>query len=107
MPTKLQEAIANKEFIITAEVTPPKGGNPHRMLEVAQLLKDRVHGVNITDGSRAVLRMSSIASCVLLKQNGIEPICQVTGRDRNSIALQADLMGAYSLGIHNILALNR
>lgn len=75
------------------------------MLEVARLLKDRVHGVNITDGSRAVLRMSSIASCVLLQREGIEPICQMTGRDRNSIALQADLMGAYSLGIRNILAL--
>jgi len=103
--TKLKNAIASKEFIITAEVTPPKGGNPERMLEVARLLKDRVHGVNITDGSRAVLRMSSIASCVLLQREGIEPICQMTGRDRNSIALQADLMGAYSLGIRNILAL--
>lgn len=105
MTTKLQKAIANQEFLVTAEVTPPKGGNPERMLEVAQLLNNRVHGINITDGSRAVLRMSSIAACALLKQNGIEPICQVTGRDRNSIALQADLMGAYSLGIRNILAL--
>lgn len=105
MTNKFQTAIANKEFLITAEVTPPKGGNPQRMLEVAQLLKNRVHGVNITDGSRAVLRMSSIAACYLLLQRGIEPICQVTGRDRNAIALQADLMGAYSLGIRNILAL--
>ena len=105
MISKLQQAIANKEFVITAEVTPPKGGNPHRMLEVSKLLKDRVHGINITDGSRAVLRMSSIAACVLLKQNGIEPICQMTGRDRNSIALQADLMGAYALGLRNVLAL--
>ncbi|NCO74056.1 MAG: methylenetetrahydrofolate reductase [Cyanobacteria bacterium] len=105
MINKFQNAIVNKEFLITAEVTPPKGGNPQRMLEVAELLKNRVHGVNITDGSRAVLRMSSIAACYLLLQRGIEPICQVTGRDRNSIALQADLMGAYSLGIRNILAL--
>lgn len=100
-----RSAIAQKQFLITAEVTPPKGGNPARMLEVAELLKNRVHGVNITDGSRAVLRMSSIAACVLLLQRGIEPICQMTGRDRNSIALQGDLMGAYSLGIRNILAL--
>ncbi len=105
MTNKFQTAIANQEFLITAEVTPPKGGNPKRMLEVAQLLKNRVHAVNITDGSRAVLRMSSIAACYLLLQGGIEPICQVTGRDRNAIALQADLMGAYSLGIRNILAL--
>jgi len=102
---KFQSAIALKQFIITAEVTPPKGGNPARMLEVAQLLKNRVHGVNITDGSRAVLRMSSIAASTLLLQQGIEPICQITGRDRNSIGLQADLMGAYGLGIRNILAL--
>ncbi|MBL1208471.1 methylenetetrahydrofolate reductase [Geminocystis sp. GBBB08] len=105
MTNKFQAAIANKEFLITAEITPPKGGNPQRMLEVAELLKNRVHGVNITDGSRAVLRMSSIAACALLSQKRIEPICQVTGRDRNAIALQADLMGAYSLGIRNILAL--
>lgn len=105
MTSNFRSAIINKEFLITAEVTPPKGGNPERMLEVAELLKNRVHAVNITDGSRAVLRMSSIASCYLLLQRGIEPICQVTGRDRNSIGIQGDLMGAYSLGIRNILAL--
>ncbi|WP_017295900.1 methylenetetrahydrofolate reductase [Geminocystis herdmanii] len=105
MISHFQKAIEHKEFLITAEITPPKGGNPERMLEVAQLLKNRVHAVNITDGSRAVLRMSSIASCYLLLQRGIEPICQVTGRDRNSIGIQGDLMGAYSLGIRNILAL--
>ncbi len=105
MTNKFQTAIANKQFLITAEVTPPKGGNPSRMLEVAELLKNRVHAINITDGSRAVLRMSSVAACTLLQQHGIQTICQMTGRDRNSIALQADLMGAYSLGIRNILAL--
>lgn len=105
MNSKLGTAIASKQFLITAEVTPPKGGDPSRMLEVARLLKDRVHAVNITDGSRAVMRMSSIAACVLLQREGIEPICQMTGRDRNSIALQADLIGGYSLGIRNILAL--
>jgi len=98
-------AIAEKKFLITAEVTPPKGGNPQRMLEVAKLLKNRVHAINITDGSRAVLRMSSLAACKILLENGIEPICQLTCRDRNAIALQADLMGAYGLGIRNILAL--
>jgi len=75
------------------------------MLEMANHLKDWVHAVNVTDGSRAVLRMSSLACSVLLKQAGIEPICQMTGRDRNAIALQADLMGAHALGIHNLLAL--
>jgi len=93
------------EFLITAEVAPPKGGNPTRMVKMAKTLKNRVHAVNITDGSRAVLRMSSLAASVILLQHGIEPICQMACRDRNQIALQADLMGAQALGIHNILAL--
>lgn len=105
MSSNFRSAVEAKKFLITAEVTPPKGGNPARMLEVAQALKGRVHAVNITDGSRAVLRMSSLAASVILLQHGIEPICQMACRDRNGIALQADLMGAYALGIRNILAL--
>jgi methylenetetrahydrofolate reductase (NADPH) len=75
------------------------------MVKMAKLLRDRVHAVNVTDGSRAVLRMSSLASCVILAQQGIETICQVVCRDRNRIGLQADLMGAHALGLRNILAL--
>ncbi|MBD2629570.1 methylenetetrahydrofolate reductase [Trichormus variabilis] len=93
------------EFLITAEVAPPKGGNPTHTIEMAATLKGRVHAVNITDGSRAVLGMSSLAASVILLQNGIEPICQVACRDRNRIGIQADLMGAHALGIRNILAL--
>ncbi|AFY55279.1 5,10-methylenetetrahydrofolate reductase [Rivularia sp. PCC 7116] len=93
------------EFLITAEVAPPKGGNPQHMVEMAATLKGRVHAVNITDGSRAVLRMSSFAASVILQQQGIEPICQMACRDRNRIGLQSDLMGAHALGIRNILAL--
>ncbi|WP_267383388.1 methylenetetrahydrofolate reductase [Cyanobacterium sp. uoEpiScrs1] len=105
MINRFRQAIQDKEFLITAEVTPPKGGNPVRMVEMAQQLKGRVHGVNVTDGSRAVLRMSSIAASALLLQYGIEPICQMACRDRNVIGLQADLMGAYALGLRNVLAL--
>ncbi|MEL6441984.1 MAG: methylenetetrahydrofolate reductase [Cyanobacteria bacterium J06621_8] len=105
MTHNLRQAVLRQEFLVTAEVAPPKGGNPERMLEVAAKLKNRVHAVNITDGSRAVMRMSSIAASVILQQHGIEPICQLACRDRNSIALQADLMGAYALGIRNILSL--
>jgi methylenetetrahydrofolate reductase (NADPH) len=101
----LKHAIQNSEFLVTAEATPPKGGNIQHMLEQAVLLKGRVHAVNITDGSRAVMRMSSLASAVILRQHGIEPICQMACRDRNRIALQSDLMGAHALGIQNILAL--
>lgn len=105
MNNRFRQAVNAQEFLITAEVAPPKGGNPERMLEMARMLKGRVHGVNVTDGSRAVLRMSSIAACVLLQREGIESICQVTCRDRNILGLQSDLMGAHALGIHNVLAL--
>jgi methylenetetrahydrofolate reductase (NADPH) len=104
-PSLFQSAIQSGDFLITAEVMPPKGGNPTHMIEMARSLKGRVHGVNITDGSRAVLRMSSLAASVLLAQEGIEPICQMACRDRNAISLQGDLMGAQALGIRNILAL--
>jgi methylenetetrahydrofolate reductase (NADPH) len=103
--SRLQQAVEAKEFLITAEVMPPKGGDPAHMLEMAKLLKGRVHAINITDGSRAVLRMSSLAASVLLHQQGLEPVCQMACRDRNAIGLQADLMGAQALGIRNILAL--
>ncbi len=103
--SSFREAVHGGKFLITAEVMPPKGGDPSHMLEMAALLKGRVHAINITDGSRAVLRMSSLAASVLLQQQGLEPICQMACRDRNSIGLQADLMGAQALGIRNILAL--
>lgn len=103
--SRLYAAIRDQEFLITAEVMPPKGGDVSHMVQMATQLKGRVHAVNITDGSRAVLRMSSLVSSAILLQNGIEPICQMACRDRNRIALQADLMGAQALGICNILAL--
>jgi methylenetetrahydrofolate reductase (NADPH) len=100
-----EAALRAGEFLITAEVAPPKGGCPKHMVDQALHLKDWTHAVNITDGSRAVMRMSAWAAALLLKQHGIEPVCQMACRDRNRIALQADLMGASALGIHNILAL--
>ncbi|MFP4133263.1 MAG: methylenetetrahydrofolate reductase [Halothece sp.] len=103
--SRFRQAVEAQEFLVTAEVTPPKGGNPERMLQVAQSLKGRVHAVNITDGSRAVLRMSSLAASVVLLRHEIEPVCQVACRDRNLIGIQGDLMGAHALGIRNILSL--
>lgn len=105
MTTRFRRAVENQEFLITAEITPPKGGNPSHMLEMALWLKNRVHAVNITDGSRAVVRMSSLAASAILSQHDIEPIYQVACRDRNVIGLQADLMGAHALGLRNVLAL--
>lgn len=103
--SRFQTAAQSGKFLVTAEVMPPKGGDPTHMIEMGHLLKDWVHGVNVTDGSRAVMRMSSLVASALLLQNGIEPIFQMACRDRNRIALQADLMGAQALGIRNVLAL--
>ena len=105
MKSKLQQTLENKSKVITAELMPPRGGNPVRSLNIAQLLKDKVHAVNITDGSRAVMRMSSLAMSKLLLENGIEPIMQISCRDRNKIALQSDILGANALGIRNILCI--
>ena len=84
---------------------PPRGGDPVRSLKIAQLLKDKVHAVNITDGSRAVMRMCSLAMSKLLLENGIEPVMQISCRDRNKIALQSDILGANAIGIKNILCI--
>jgi methylenetetrahydrofolate reductase (NADPH) len=105
LSSQLRTAITDRQFLITAEVAPPKGTNPAHMLEMAAQLQGRVHAVNITDGSRAVMRMSSLVSALLLLQAGIEPVYQVACRDRNAIGLQADLLGAHALGIRNVLAL--
>ena len=102
---RLQEALDSGRFAITAEVTPPRGGDPARTLEAARALRGWVDAVNVTDGSRAVMRMSSLAVCCLLQREGIEPVLQMACRDRNRIALQADLLGAHALGLHNLLCL--
>ena len=105
MGTALKRAIETGQQVFTAEVMPPRGGDPAHMLAMASHLKGRVHAVNVTDGSRAVMRMSSLASCRLLLDAGLEPVYQLACRDRNRIALQADLLGAHALGIRNLLCL--
>ena len=105
MKSKLQQTLEKRSKVITAELMPPRGGDPIRSLKIAQLLKDKVHAVNITDGSRAVMRMCSLAMAKLLLENGIEPVMQISCRDRNKIALQSDILGANALGIKNILCI--
>ena len=105
MKSKLQQTLENNSKVITAELMPPRGGDPIRSLKIAQLLKNKVHAVNITDGSRAIMRMCSLAMSKLLLDNGIEPIMQISCRDRNKIALQSDILGANALGIKNILCI--
>ena len=92
-------------MVVTAEVMPPRGGDPSHTLAMAEHLRGRVHALNVTDGSRAVMRMSSLAVCRLLMDAGLEPVWQLACRDRNRIGLQGDLLGAHALGIHNLLCL--
>ena len=101
----LQRALASGQPALTAEVMPPRGGDPSRSLSAAQALRGWVHAVNVTDGSRAVMRMSSLALCRLLLDAGIEPVLQLACRDRNRIALQSELLGAHALGVRNLLCL--
>ncbi|WP_115016280.1 methylenetetrahydrofolate reductase [Synechococcus sp. UW140] len=103
--TALQHSLAAGQPTITAEVMPPRGGDVRHTLAMAATLRGRVHAVNVTDGSRAVMRMSSLAVCRLLLDHGMEPVLQIACRDRNRIALQADLLGAHALGIRNLLCL--
>ncbi|GCE64964.1 methylenetetrahydrofolate reductase [cyanobiont of Ornithocercus magnificus] len=105
LSSALQRAFTSGTSTITAEVMPPRGGDPARTLAMASGLRGWVHAVNVTDGSRAVMRMCSLAVCRLLLDIGIEPVLQLACRDRNRIALQADLLGAHALGIRNLLCL--
>ena len=105
LATALQRAIESGQPVFTAEVMPPRGGNPSHALAMAECVRGRVHAVNVTDGSRAVMRMSSLAVCRLLQERGLEPVLQMACRDRNRIALQADLLGAHALGLRNLLCL--
>lgn len=102
---KLTDLFASGKFVVTSEVGPPKGTDTSEMLGNAELLKPRVDAVNVTDQQSSVMRLGSLVSSVLLKQRGVEPIYQVTCRDRNRIALQSDLLSAWAAGIENVLCL--
>lgn len=102
---KLTELFQLDKFVITSENGPPKGTDVAEMLENADLMRGRVDAVNITDQQSSVMRLGSLAACALLKQRGVEPIFQVTCRDRNRIALQSDLLSAAVLSIENVLCL--
>jgi methylenetetrahydrofolate reductase (NADPH) len=103
--SELQARLRAGEFVVTAEITPPVSTDPAEFLRRALPLKGLATAVNVTDGAGAKVHLSSLAAAHFLVQNGIEPIFQMTCRDRNRLALQGDILGAVSLGIHNILAL--
>ena len=103
--SELQKALAGGQFAVTAEMAPPKGCDFTEQIETAALLKGCVHGVNVTDMQSACLKASSLGLCIALKQAGVEPILQVTGRDRNRMAIMADILSAAAFGIDTMLAL--
>ena len=103
---KLQQVLTSGGFAVTSECGPPRGSDPEIIRKKGDLLKGCVDAVNVTDNQTAIVRMSSIAACAHLVAMGIEPVMQMVTRDRNRIALQSDIMGAYSLGINNILCLS-
>ncbi|MGQ9569334.1 MAG: methylenetetrahydrofolate reductase [Thermodesulfovibrionales bacterium] len=100
-----REALNSKKFLVTAEIGPVKGTDVKEMIEDAELFKDKVDAINVTDLQSSVMRLGSMAVCHLLKDVGIDPILQMTCRDRNRLALQSDLLSAWVLGIKNVLAL--
>ncbi|MCX9082623.1 MAG: methylenetetrahydrofolate reductase [Candidatus Methanoperedens sp.] len=93
------------KFMITAEISPPKGTDTSLMLRDCALLEDIVDAINVTDNQRAVMRLSPLAACSILQAKGLETIMHITCRDKNRLALQSDLIGAYSLGIRNVLVM--
>ncbi len=103
---RLKDAFDKKDFVITAEIFPPKGTNLDKFISKTLMLKPIVDAVNLTDNQRAVMRISSLATSKIVLDNGVDAVYQLTCRDRNRIALQSDLIGAYALGIRNVLALS-
>jgi 5,10-methylenetetrahydrofolate reductase len=104
--TNLEKVLESGKFAVTVEAGPPKGASAAVMARKAETLRNCCDAANVTDNQTAIVRMSSLAGCVLLKQQGIDPVMQIVCRDRNRIAIQSDVLGAVALGIGNILCLS-
>ncbi|MCG2695692.1 methylenetetrahydrofolate reductase [Candidatus Parcubacteria bacterium] len=102
---KFEKNLRSGKFAVTCEIGPPKGAEVEEIKEAAGYLKDVADGINVTDLQSSVMRLGSLTTCHLLKEWGLDPIFQVTCRDRNRLALQSDLLSAYVMGIRNVLAL--
>lgn len=105
-PSKLEKILKSGQMAVTSECGPPRGSDPAVIEKKADLIKNHVDAVNITDNQTSVCRMCSLAACIRLKMAGLEPVLQMVTRDRNRIALQSDILGAASFDIHNILCLS-
>jgi methylenetetrahydrofolate reductase (NADPH) len=103
--SNFEKILSEGRFVITAEIGPPKGSDAKKIRDKAEFLRNSADAFNITDNQTAVVRMSSFAGCMILLQMNMEPIMQMTCRDRNRIALQSDVLGAAALGVRNILCL--
>lgn len=101
----LRQSLESGKFLVTAEVGPGKGTEVEHLLKDADIIKDRVDAINVTDLQSSVMRLGSMAVCHMLTDMGIDPVFQVTCRDRNRLALQSDLLSGWALGIRNVLAL--
>jgi methylenetetrahydrofolate reductase (NADH) len=102
----LEKVIASGNLAVTSECGPPRGSSSEKIIEKAKMLQGYVDAVNVTDNQTAMVRMSSFAACVFIKQLGMSPILQMVTRDRNRLAMQADILGAYAHGIDTILCLS-
>ncbi|HDG97414.1 MAG TPA: methylenetetrahydrofolate reductase [Desulfobacterales bacterium] len=105
-PSKLEKILSSGHLAVTSECGPPRGSDPETIRKKAEMIKDHVDAINITDNQTSVTRLCSLASCIHLKHMGLEPVLQMVVRDRNRIALQSDILGAASFDIHNILCLS-
>ncbi len=104
--SRLKRVLEKGIFAVTAECGPPKGADPKIITRKAEILKGKVDAVNVTDNQTAIVRMSSLAACILIKAAGMDPVLQMVVRDRNRIAIQSDILGASALGIQNLLCLS-
>jgi len=104
--TNLEKVLESGKFAVTAEAGPPRGAVPSVIQRKGELLRPCCDALNVTDNQTAIVRMSSISGCVLLKELGVDPVMQMVCRDRNRIAIQSDILGAVALGIGNILCLS-
>jgi methylenetetrahydrofolate reductase (NADPH) len=104
--SKLEKVLSADEMAVTSECGPPRGSDPDVIIKKANMIKDYVDAINITDNQTSVTRMCSLAACIHIKQLGIEPVLQMVTRDRNRIAIQSDILGAASFNICNILCLS-
>src|SRR4030065_2655663 len=105
MAQSFSETLKSGKFVVTSEVGPPKGTNIEKMLHHIDILKDRVEAINVTDHQSSMMRFPSLGGCLAIKEKGGEAILQMTCRDRNRMALEADLLFAYSRGVSNVLCL--